>query len=275
MKRIRFIFPLLLTIIFSLPAIAATNFGTTSPMPQSIPDNNAAGVCVNFTVSGLSAGIQSVSLNLGLNHSWIGDLTAIVKSPNNTRSIKLFEKIDDGADDSDTAGNFNFTDSATANFWTSAINSSSAVPVGNYRTVDLNGNATSLNTTFYNLQPNQANGIWQLCTADENVFDTGEITSATLGIEVFAPTATSANITGRVISPAGRGISRATVKLIATSNSQVYRAATNSFGNFRLSEIPVGETYILSVEHKSYRFENRTITLQEDLEGLEIRSVKQ
>jgi subtilisin-like proprotein convertase family protein len=223
----------------------------------------------------LIAGIQSVSVNIGVNHSWIGDLTAIIKSPNNTRSRKLFEKIDDGADDSDTSGSFNFVDSATANFWTSAINSSSAVPVGNYRTVDLNGNATSLNTAFYNLQPNQSNGVWQLCVADENVFDTGEITSATLGIEVFAPTAANASITGKVVTPSGRGISRATVKLIATSNSQIYRATTNSFGNFRLSEIPVGDTYILSVEHKSYRFENRTITLQEDLEGLEIRSVKQ
>jgi subtilisin-like proprotein convertase family protein len=230
---------------------------------------------IKFTVSGLNAGIQSISLNLGLNHSWIGDLTAIIKSPNNTRSRKLFEKIDDGADDSDTSGNFNFTDSATANFWTSALNSNSALPVGNYRTVDLNGTATSLNTAFSNLQPNQANGTWQLCLADENAFDTGEITSATLGIEVFAPTAANASITGKVVTPSGRRISRATVKLIGTSNSQVYRAATNSFGNFRLNEIPVGETYILSVEHKSYRFDNRTITLQEDLEGLEIRSVKQ
>jgi subtilisin-like proprotein convertase family protein len=275
MKNPRFIFVIFLPVIFTISAIAATNFNTVSTLPQSIPDNNASGVCVNFTVSGLSAGIQSVSLNLGLNHSWIGDLTAIIKSPNNTRSIKLFEKIDDGADDSDTSGNFNFTDSATANFWTSALNSNSAVPVGNYRTVDLNGTATSLNTTFYNLQPSQANGTWQLCAADENVFDTGEITSATLGIEVFAPTAANANITGKVVTPSGRGISRATVKLTATSNSQVYRAATNIFGNFRLNEIPVGETYILSVEHKSYRFENRTFTLQEDLEGLEIRSVKQ
>jgi subtilisin-like proprotein convertase family protein len=180
MKNPRFIFVIFLPIIFTISAIAATNFGTTSPMPQNIPDNNASGVCVNFSVSGLLAGVQSVSVNLGLNHSWIGDLTAIIKSPNNTRSRKLFEKIDDGADDSDTSGSFNFTDSATANFWTSALNSNSAVPIGNYRTVDLNGNATSLNTAFYNLPPSQANGTWQLCVADENVFDTGEIASATL-----------------------------------------------------------------------------------------------
>ncbi len=269
MKFKQIIFATVCLMIFDLAA-SATNFNTTSAMPQSIPDNNASGVCVDFSISGLSAGIQNVSVNLGLNHSWIGDLTAILKSPNNTRSIKLFEKIDDGANDSDAAGIFNFTDSATSNFWTSALNSGSAIPVGNYRTVNLNGNVTSLNTAFYSLQPNQSNGIWQLCAADENVFDTGEITSAALSIETFLPTAASATISGKVIALNGRPIVKAKIKIVNSNNGEIFRTLTNNFGNFSFNELPIGNLFILTVEHKQYIFDNQTINLLEDLNGLEI-----
>ncbi|MCU0239246.1 MAG: carboxypeptidase regulatory-like domain-containing protein [Pyrinomonadaceae bacterium] len=272
MKNLQIILIVCLFCGFSITANALTlnTFNSTSSMPQNIPDNNATGVCVNFTASGMVASVQSVSVNLGLNHSWIGDLTAIIKSPSNTRSLKLFEKVDDGADDSIVIGNFNFTDSASANFWTSAINSTSSLVAGNYRTVDLNGTSTSLNTTFSGLTPAQANGTWQLCVADENVFDTGDITSATLNVETLSPTASNAFIVGKILTKGGRPIARAKVKIVNSSNGETLQTITNNFGKFSFNELATGNLYVLSVEHKQYIFTNQTINLTEDLDSLEI-----
>lgn len=82
----------------------------------------------------------------------------------------------------------------------------------------------------------------------------------------FVPTAANASIRGRVFSPEGTPISRATVNLY-NMNGAMKTAQTNSFGQYVFSELPAGETYILEVRSKRYVFSDPTqvVTLNEDL----------
>ena len=80
-------------------------------------------------------------------------------------------------------------------------------------------------------------------------------------------TAAGVNVTGRVVSAAGRGIINASVIFTAPSG-EVYSARTNTFGYFRLSDVPAGVTYIADVKHKSYRFAAQTVSLTDELSGL-------
>lgn len=73
----------------------------------------------------------------------------------------------------------------------------------------------------------------------------------------FAPTAATVSVSGKVLNAQGGGISNALIT-ITDSNGAIRVVRTNSFGFYRFNEIEAGETYVLSVSHKSYRFANPT-----------------
>jgi hypothetical protein len=84
------------------------------------------------------------------------------------------------------------------------------------------------------------------------------------------PTAATAVIEGRVVSANGSGISKITVTIVdSAGNSQQY--LTTPFGYFNFEGLRTGETYIVSVRSKQYRFNpaTRAITLEQDLRDLE------
>ncbi len=82
------------------------------------------------------------------------------------------------------------------------------------------------------------------------------------------PTAGDASISGRVTDAAGRGIPRAMVKL--TNMTGVTRTGmTNSFGYYRLEEIPAGEAYTAEAIHKRYSFAPRVVMVEDDIAGLD------
>lgn len=83
----------------------------------------------------------------------------------------------------------------------------------------------------------------------------------------LAPTAASATISGRVLSPNGRGISRATVHL-TDQNGNIKIAITNHFGHFRFENIGVGQSLILNVYHKKYQFNTQVVNFEDDLTDL-------
>lgn len=82
---------------------------------------------------------------------------------------------------------------------------------------------------------------------------------------LLAPTAANASISGRVLTANGQGI-RNTL-LVLTDNSGASRyAQTGMFGYFRFEDVAVGETYILTVYAKRFRFAqpSQVITLTDD-----------
>jgi hypothetical protein len=82
----------------------------------------------------------------------------------------------------------------------------------------------------------------------------------------LSPTAATGGISGRVVTESGAMISQATVTL-TDGNGNARRALTNSFGYYRFENLPVGQTYILSVSGKRYQFPVPTqiVNLQDNL----------
>jgi hypothetical protein len=83
---------------------------------------------------------------------------------------------------------------------------------------------------------------------------------------VSAPTAAPASISGRVTDAFGRGIRGVAVTAIRSDGTHA-AVVTNTFGRYRLSGLPVGETYVLSARSRRYEFANptRIISLEDSI----------
>lgn len=263
----------------------AATFPTSAALPVSIPENNATFTCIDFPVSGLTANVGEVSLELGLLHPWVGDLRAELRAPGGAPVHTMFYDIGDAnspggnGSGSNLSGVYNFVDSAATTLWTGADGGGNSynIPAGNYRTTNVNTNtATSLNATFLNLTPAQANGTWQFCISDNQGqgSNTGSInTSANLTITPLAPTGVSVELEGFLLTDSGNAVRRATVILSDLYGNQ--RTATvNRWGHYRFTDVDPGYTYTLTAFAKGYVFSPPTllITPTTGLTGLNFKA---
>jgi predicted outer membrane repeat protein len=86
-------------------------------------------------------------------------------------------------------------------------------------------------------------------------------------IQIFAPTAASVSVSGRVLTPTGSGLTNAMVMLTDTAgNTRIAR--TSSFGYYHFNDVAVGETYIFTVVSKRYQFAPQVVNVMEDLTEL-------
>jgi hypothetical protein len=140
-------------------------------------------------------------------------------------------------------GNYTLTQTVIANGGASGAGASFG---GNYSiegTIGQSAAGTNQQGSNYNFKP----GFW--------------------AAQRLAPTAASVSITGRILTANGRGIRNA--RLILTAPSGENRIVlSGTFGYFHFSEIPAGETYILSVSSKRFTFSNPTqvISVTENIE---------
>jgi hypothetical protein len=88
------------------------------------------------------------------------------------------------------------------------------------------------------------------------------------GDEFYAPTAAGSTVSGRLVTPSGRGLSNAQVVLTNTRTGEVRVVRSSSFGRFNFEELSTGDFYILEVPSKRYRFNPLSFTLNEDLTDL-------
>jgi Carboxypeptidase regulatory-like domain len=88
------------------------------------------------------------------------------------------------------------------------------------------------------------------------------------GAERSAPTAANASIRGRLLTSTGRGLTNAFVVLTNTNNGEVKMTRTTSLGYFNFNQLESGDFYILSVQSKRYTFENRSFTLNDNIDDL-------
>jgi hypothetical protein len=86
-----------------------------------------------------------------------------------------------------------------------------------------------------------------------------------------APTAASATLSGRVATANGRGIGKAYVTLSGGNLTSPLRAITNPFGYYIFPDLAVGQTYVLSVNSKLFRFtqHSRTVSLIQDAAAID------
>ena len=86
---------------------------------------------------------------------------------------------------------------------------------------------------------------------------------------ITAPTAAGVSISGRVASTNGYGISNALVT-ITDQNGVVLRTRTSSFGYYQFDDIAAGETYVINVSHRRYRFAPRVAAVNDNLVGFDL-----
>lgn len=89
-----------------------------------------------------------------------------------------------------------------------------------------------------------------------------------INIGCFAATFASADVVGRVLTPEGQPVSRASVTLVDTAGT-ITTVKTNTFGYYKFTGLPTGNTYAASVQAKGYTFASQLVTLTESLSDLD------
>ena len=91
------------------------------------------------------------------------------------------------------------------------------------------------------------------------------------GLQFLAPTSAEASIGGRVTTANGSGIRNAIVKLTGGRLTEPRYVATGSFGSYAFDGLAVGETYVIQVSAKRFRFAqpSRIFTLQDNVTDMD------
>lgn len=288
-------------LLFGSPKLEATvvTFTPNEALPVNVPDNNATPTARTFTVTGVPANsiVNSVSLSLNMNHTWIGDLRGTLTSPDNEVHT-LFYDIGDtnspanAGDSSNLLGNYVMSDAGATTLWTAAEGGTSLfnIPPGTYRTTNINVNTpTNMNGTFgypgapfneflekalMSKSPGEnteqvTNGIWTLRISDNAAGDTGSINVGTaLNIDFSVTTAANALLSGRLVTSGGSGVMNASVRITNAATNEVRTTRCSSMGYFRFDELPTGNTYIIEVESKRFQFSPRILQLDDSVTDL-------
>jgi hypothetical protein len=85
------------------------------------------------------------------------------------------------------------------------------------------------------------------------------------------PTSAGASLSGRVLETNGRGLANATVVLTDSTGFE-RTVQTGSFGRFSFSDLPSGETYIVSVRSRRFVFSPQVVNLQSDLSDVRLEA---
>ncbi len=119
-------------------------------------------------------------------------------------------------------------------------------------------NVAALSANFANLKVyHLENNVWVDLTGSANT-SPNLCTTALPSFSPFAivqvtPTAANVSVSGRITTANGRGIQNATMVLTkADGTTQIAR--TGSFGYYNFSEVAAGQTVIISVEAKRFKF---------------------
>jgi hypothetical protein len=110
----------------------------------------------------------------------------------------------------------------------------------------------------------------QLGVVDDLLVDT-DLTVAHSHSDIvcgLGPSAANASISGQVHNGSGRTLPRATV-VVTDLQGRVKAAITNSFGHYRVDDLRSGGTYIVHALAKGYEFEPITVSLTDDLTGID------
>ena len=246
---------------------AATQFTNTNDI--TINDNApAAPYPSTITVAGAPTIITAVRVTLfDFTHTYTDDVDVLLVGPGG----QTFVLMEDAGGNNELIGtDITFADSGVllpdetaitsgsyepANYITPVTNFPSPAPFAPYNEPGATlhgiefGGAVTLNSVFGGTNPN---GAWNLYVRDDTSGDVGTISGWGLQL-VLGPTAASVDIGGRVVTAAGRGIAGARVTL-TEQDGTTRTVLTNPFGQYRFNELAAGQSVIVSVYSKRYRF---------------------
>ena len=121
-------------------------------------------------------------------------------------------------------------------------------------------------TLFGTFAGSNPNGLWSLYVRDDEG-SSGLVVGTFLGgwgIEFMAGTASDAVVSGRVMTPDGLGLRGARITMI-DSRGIAKTVTTSSLGYYQFDEVKTGETYVLGVMSRRYRFASRALTVDDSL----------
>ncbi len=155
-----------------------------------------------------------------------------------------------------------------------------ASPVTGNVAAGLNGNVAPNRTVVFQVAVPltfPANSILYLRWADLKVAagnsDDGlAIDDFRISLISLSPSAANVSVSGRVLGQDGRslyGIGSAIVTL-TDSNGRSRTAFTNPFGYYRFEEVESGATYVLSTRHKRHSFGTQIVSVNDNLDDLNI-----
>jgi hypothetical protein len=101
----------------------------------------------------------------------------------------------------------------------------------------------------------------------------GQIEIDLVSMETVAPTSSNVPVRGRILNTGNSGIAKVAVTLTdASGNARTIYS--NSFGQYRFDEVPVGQTYILTVNHRKYMFPDspRILTVDDKLTDIDFQA---
>ena len=94
------------------------------------------------------------------------------------------------------------------------------------------------------------------------------LTSGFWNYNSLGPTAALASISGRVLNAAGIGVNNA-ILYLQTQEGEMFITRSSSFGYYMFDGIAVGQTVFITVEHKRFTFEPRSVTLADVVTDLD------
>jgi hypothetical protein len=241
-----------------------------------------------FTISNPSAGITlgvttTATVNITDNDAAaLPDLTISQSGPSSATTRSFYDYTlrvsNNGTTDQSVDVNFTLPAGVTFNV-ASAVNGCTSIDlisgVVQFRGCTAAANSSNIFFTINVTAPMTAQTITSPGTnavVDPNSLiaesnETNNTATATVTTTITtAPTAAGVRLSGRVATATGRGIMRATVVLTGGSLEGAVYATTDFEGNYNFSDIPAGETYVLSVFVKGYKFDQTSIfvNLNED-----------
>lgn len=83
-------------------------------------------------------------------------------------------------------------------------------------------------------------------------------TTYTNGTVQIGSTAAGVSISGRILTPDGRGLRNAQVTIVGP-DGVARTVTTSSFGYYRFDDVESGQTYVVGVSMKRYRFTSRLV----------------
>jgi hypothetical protein len=136
-------------------------------------------------------------------------------------------------------------------------------------------------TTVSGFRRQLGNGRFTLVVGGSGSADTGSynlyLDAPAAGCSVaLAPSAANGGISGRVVTPSGRGIGKTLVTVSGGSLGRPITALTNAFGYYTISGLESGLTYSVSVSAKGITFANpvQIVSVQDDIAGVDFMSIE-
>lgn len=94
------------------------------------------------------------------------------------------------------------------------------------------------------------------------------LTSGFWNYTALAPTAAGVTVSGRIVTPDGVGISNARI-FVQTHDGQIFFTRSASFGYYMFEDIAAGQSIFVTVEHKLFTFEPRTVMVIDSVADLD------